>query len=72
MMRSELSLCILDMCCDPGRGDVGGVGEKRAEREKTTQFKQKFDFDNLKWICVIHMCTVLLYMSIYSWCVNNV
>ena len=22
MMRSELSLCILDMCCDPGGGDL--------------------------------------------------
>ena len=26
MMRSELSLCILDMCCDPGGGGGGGGG----------------------------------------------
>ena len=43
MMRSELSLCILDMCCDPerggggGGGDVRGVRKKKAERGNTTR-----------------------------------
>ena len=50
---------------------TGGVREKRAERGKTTQFKQKFDFVNHK-MDVFHAHVHCPAMSIYSWCVNNI
>ena len=46
MIRSKLSLYILDMCCDPegGEGGRGGADESRKRKNNTILFKYKFDF----------------------------
>ena len=47
-----------------GGGGVGGVREKKAKREKTTQFKQKFDFVNPNMD--VFLIKIALFLSLSS------